>query len=152
MEEIFYISSIIYKNKIVQIKNLGVDIVRIMLTIFFILIFVISYYKTNKYLAFAKEFINIEEIDFQKLNVEKYEILFCTKEQLQKSCKLIFKFYFDNKCDYSIKKLKLLCDEKSFNNKKCVEFFMKHEIDYFPNMSFLENGKKINSIILTYEV
>lgn len=123
----------------------------IALTIFSILVYVVVYYNTNSCCEFVNNFIDIREIDFKKLHKNKYEILFCTKEQLQKDCKTMLKFYINNKLDLDAKKIKILCDEKSCDNGALFEFFEKYDIHHIPNITFLENGKKINSIVLRSE-
>lgn len=133
-------------------KRLGVDIVTIILVIFFVVIFVIGYYKINKYLRFVNEFVSVEEIDLQKLNKNILEILFCTKEQLKNNCKLILKFYADNKSNANTESLKIVGDEESFNTEKCLEFFKMYNIDHIPNMLFLENGTMMDYIVVTREV
>lgn len=122
-----------------------------MLAIFSIVVFVIAYYNTNKYLTFVNEFTSIEDINFQKLNDDMCEILFCTKEQLKNNCKLILKFYSDNKSNYNTKSLKILGDEESFNIEKSLEFFKTYKIDYIPSISFLEYGRKTDYITLEHE-
>ena len=123
----------------------------IALTIFSILVYVVVHYNTNIYCKFVDDFINFGGIDFQKFNKDKYEILFCTKEQLQKDCKTMFKFYINNKCNRYAKEIKIICDEKSCDNGALFEFFKKYDINHIPNITFLDNGKKINSIALRSE-
>ncbi|NMF07938.1 hypothetical protein ACUH7Y_02185 [Clostridium beijerinckii] len=121
----------------------------IIIIMFFLITSLAIYYKLCKYLLFIDKFINVEEIDFEDLDQDKYEILFCTKEQLQIKCGLILKFYTDNISNLNTKELKILGNEKSFNSGKCIRFFEKYEIDHIPNILIIENGIKKDYIILT---
>lgn len=138
------ISSIIY-------KVLGVDIVTIMLAVFFICLCIVNYCNISKYLKFINEFINVEVIDFQRLSNDICEIIFCTKEQLKNDSKLIRKFYYDNRSSGNAKSLKIVGDEELYNTGRCLEFFLEHKIYSVPNMFFLENGGKNKCITLMNE-
>ncbi|MDU5821655.1 MAG: hypothetical protein E6Z48_17220, partial [Clostridium butyricum] len=104
------------------------------------------------YTIFVNEFININEVDFEKLDKGKYQILFCTRGQLENNCKVIRDFYRNFlKNDINIEKLKIVGDEKMFNEKKYNKFLIIHKINNIPSILLLENGEESEYVILTNE-